>query len=263
MNTTEINEKRRNEVLEKVRKLMAKTADNGATEAEAEQAMKMAQRLMLQYNIENDDIQISSLDIAELVLDNTFKSHEYKYWFWDVLNIIAESYGCKVIKSWVPVTGSYYRIIGDKTDRQFIKNQFETIYPIIREIEKTRYQQRLKDVINELEELSISESYKKILLKENMPSRKMHFRSYYKGFLNGLRAKLKADKNEFFKVEASSKAKYELMVVKKEELVEDYIKENMKKLKQQVTRKVELDGDAYWNGHSDGNQKSLNNQLKA
>lgn len=259
--STEINEKKRNEMLEKVRKLMAKTVENGATEAEAELAMKKAQRLMLQYNIENDDIQISVLDIAELELDNEFKGHEYKYWFWDVLNVIADSYGCQVIKSWVPVTGSYYRIIGDKTDRQMIKSQFEMVYPVIREIEKDRYKNRLLEVTKMIDDATTNPFYKKVLLKENMPSRKIHFRSYYKGFLRGLKQKLDADKEEFFKVEQSSKAKYELMVIKKEELVNNYVKESINP-KTRKTKKVELDGDAYWKGNADGTQKSLNSQLK-
>lgn len=50
----------RENILNKVRSLLAKTADNGCTEAEAMSALEMAEKLMERHEISNDDLKLDN-----------------------------------------------------------------------------------------------------------------------------------------------------------------------------------------------------------
>lgn len=50
----------RNKMIDKVRALLAKTIDNGCTEAEAMSAFEIASRMMDEYEITQDDLKLKA-----------------------------------------------------------------------------------------------------------------------------------------------------------------------------------------------------------
>jgi hypothetical protein len=225
--------------IEKIRKLMEFSKENGASESEIENAMKLAQRLMLKHNLEMGDIGLTTNDIAEFHLPNTWKKGtESKRFLWDLLSCIASGYNCEVLSGYSTELGVMaYKIIGFREDREAVAVLFEATLPQVRSLTKARYKESDK-----------SASIVKFTI------------SYQTGFIHGLRAKLKADKEEFIKSESSEE--YGLMIVKKDALIEEYVKEELKP-KPRKTVSLDVDKEAYTKGKEDGSEKSLKSQLPA
>lgn len=226
-------------ILEKIRNLLAKTVDNGATESEMEEALKIAQRLMIKYNIDQSDIIMSVNDISETLIKNAFKHGEAKFWIWELLRIIGDGYNCTILRK--GYTNNYFwKIVGFDQDRKMVVNMYETCLPIIRNLIKKRYEESGK-----------------------YTSKGIFTRSYIDGFLQGLNMKLQRDKEEYLKFE--DKSKYDLIVIKKDDLINDWIdrSQNGKPLKQASSnpREREVDENALYKGFQDGREENLNQKL--
>lgn len=230
-------------IVEKVRKLMTFSAENGATEGEIENALKLAQRLMINHNIEQSDLGLSSHDIDETIVESSRKGGTEAVSFeFRLVNCIAQANNCQVARStsFSMETGSnyFYRIVGKFEDREIVKNSYLTILPMVRNLTKTRY----------------SESDKSL-------TRFKFTASYHEGFVTGLRQRLKKDREDFFKESDYIGEQYGLMIVKLDELVTQYLVEKLK-CKASNMRKIELDYNSFKKGREDGSQSSLKNQLK-
>lgn len=221
--------------IEKVRKLMEFSTENGATEGEIENALKLAQRLMMKFSLEQGDIGMTELDVAETEVTSTWKDGmEAKSFEQHLLGVLASPNNCTIIKT---TSGKihYYRIIGFQQDREAVFMAYNSVLVQIRNLVKTRYK----------------ESDKSLSL----------FRfttSYQMGFLQGLKAKLKSDREEYLKLE--DKAAYGLIIVKKDALVSNYIKDNMN-VRTSNSKGITVDGATYQKGKADGSQNSGTLQL--
>lgn len=238
------------EAIEKIRKLLEFTSENGATESEIENAMKLAQRLMIKYNLEQGDIEIGFDDINVTLVKSTWEGKwinlEIRAYEWSLLQMLSRIYNCQTLRTrqfadyelWVKGIKyiDYFKVIGLQEDREMVVKTFESILPQIRNLMLIRYKQSDK---------SISQ------FKFNS--------SYQIGFMEGLENRLVSDREVFFTEE--EKASWGLIVVKKDTLIENWIQEQIKP-KEVTTKGVEIEQEAYQQGLEDGLQNNLNRQLQ-
>lgn len=232
--------------IEKVRKLMEFTVENGATEAEVENAIKAAQRLMMKHNLDQKDIEVTSNDVNITSIKSTWDKKvlalEIKSFENSLLTVIGNIYSCKIIitrgylkTEEFPQGRNTYDIVGLPEDREMVKTIFESILPQIRNLYKTRYKESDKSI-----------------------SQFKFTSSYCLGFLEGLKEKMSADRETFLK--KADMKQFELIVIKKEDLVKEWISDNMNITKGKA-RGVSVDKDAFDKGVQDGSEKGLNKQL--
>lgn len=248
-----------NKILEKIRKLFQITIENGSTEGEVENALKMAQQLMMRHNIDENEIILSPLDIDITYVENQYKSNEPKYWFWDLLITIGKCYSCEVTQ--ITKQGKkVYKIIGTNTDREIVKEIFDKILPILRNLNNTRYKEY---IAKRRKELGINKGdyplyflirYKHIISKQVFTG------SYIKGFLSGLSLRLMKDAEDFLQLD-SDKEKWGLIVIKKDDLINDYLKKiNPKMVKSRGQKNFNI--EAYLLGTEDGSEENTKQQLQ-
>lgn len=222
--------------IEKIRKLMEFNTENGATEAEIENAMKLAQRLMLKHNLELGDIELTTTDISETSVSCTWKKGtESKLFLYDLLSVVAEAFSCKVIRAGDTVN-RIHKIVGLQEDREMTEATFHKILPQVRHLTKARYK----------------ESDKKL-------SAVKFTISYQAGFISGLSIKLAEDKTSLIKSEGGEK--FELIIVSKDALINNWLEENLKI--KEFTRSIPVNKDAFEKGKADGADKGLSEKLPA
>lgn len=225
--------------IEKVRKLMEFSIENGATESEVENAVKLAQRLMVKHNLDNKDIEISSNDINITRIQSTWNGKvsalEVRSFECQLLMVLGKVNSCTVVVDRNKSTNTdFYDLVGLPEDREILILTYESILPQIRTLYRKRYRETDK---------SISE-FKFVT-------------SYTAGFLVGLRDKLFTADKEF---KISELKTFELIVVKKDTLVHEWIKENMN-LKKSKPKSTSLDKPSFEKGVQDGSEKGLDKQL--
>jgi len=243
---TEKTEAKRLTAIEKVRKLMEFKSETGATESEIENAMKLAQKLMIKHNIEDKDLQLTTNDINTSIIQSTWKDGmEARSFEINLLGVLAKTFICKIIRfrdeKYIKETGKFtttdsYKVVGLEEDRKVLVDTYESLLVQIRNLVKTRYKESDKSI-----------------------SQFKFTTSYQAGFLTGLSNKLAADKEQFLQLEGSRET-YGLIVVKKDALIEEFVKMTMS-IKSIKMKGSDLDPSAYNKGKEDGSQKNLNKQI--
>lgn len=220
--------------IDKVRKLMEFSTENGATESEVENALKLAQKLMLKHNLEMGDIKSTVNDIDVTIIPCTWKKGtESKLFLHDLLSAVAEAFACKVIRSGSSIQ-RLYKIVGLKEDREMTESTFNKILPQVRHLTKVRFKESDKSL-----------------------SAVRFTISYQAGFISGLTEKLATDKAQLMK--SKDGKQFELIVVTKEGLIADYIADKMKI--KESERKFKINRSAFQKGKEDGSDKGLNEKL--
>lgn len=216
------------------------SVENGATESEVENAMKLAQRLMIKYNLEQGDVEIGFNDVNMTIVESTWVGKwvnlEIRSFEWSLLRVLSKVYNCQTLQNRRYITNTdYFKVVGLLEDRTMVVTAFESILPQIRNLMSVRYKESDKSL-----------------------SQFRFNSSYQTGFLDGLREKLSEDKEMFFTEE--EKSSWGLIIVKKDTLIEDWVQEELKpKLVKQ--KGVDLDAETYFLGKEDGSEKGLNKQL--
>lgn len=246
MNTTDSTSK----ILSKVRALLNKNLENGATESEAEQALILAQRLMAKHNISKEEIFISANDISFEKVLNERQGHEKANFQWDLLKVISKGYNCKALRNTKFSLETYknevsYQIYGFPEDRQIVIELFKIVLPIIRNLKNQRRREYKKECS---------------LIGKKPVCESTFCKSYMEGFLSGLNQKLQKAKKEIFQIEQES-MKYELMIVKKDALLADYIEEQIKPRQVNPAGLKNIDLKSYSKGLEDGKEENMNKKL--
>lgn len=238
--------------LERVRKLIALSEDTAASQGEIENALKFAQKLMAEYEIEFADIDLAPEDITEIEQDFFPANNERKYWLQDLLNVITESQNCSIVL--FKKRGSngkeieYFRIFGTKNEVKISQEMYLKMIPIIRNLVSAAYKKRCNEDL----------AYQmKMKLPLDVQNKGKFFNDYIDGFLKGLRLKCIVNKKEIIKTDESGK--YGLIVVKKEELTEKYINSNYSiKTGRANKKRNEVDMDTFIKGFKDGKTEHSN-----
>lgn len=229
-------------ILNKIRKLLAVTVENGATVGEVENAAQMAQILMAKHQIAQGDLIVSKDDITEYAFDDLRVSYEYQNYIWDLLGVIGCGYSCRVtrFKKYHPVKERMvyvFNIIGFPEDVEVVKSMTETLVPIIRTIGR--------DKTNKFKPVNKNKFYN----------------SYLNGFLIGLKSKLELSKKEKLTLTDAEHQTYAMIAVKKTDLIQEHM--HAKKLKTVKLREATPDMIAVKEGFLDGKDfNQINKRLK-
>lgn len=107
-------------IIEKIRAILEKTVDNGATEQEAIEAAKAAQRLMAKYKIaEVKAAEPEKIDSTEMEISRRWQSY--------LAATLAENLCCRCVMS--NRTGKMrFIVMGKEADRKVFQTMFETFF---------------------------------------------------------------------------------------------------------------------------------------
>jgi len=111
-------------IMEKIRALLEKTVENGASEAEAIEAAKMAQRLMAKYKIseitteQKEEIDSTEMDIS-------------RQWQAQLAHVLAKNLCCRVVLTHSGSRKTRFVVMGRKQDREVWQQMFETFFILI------------------------------------------------------------------------------------------------------------------------------------
>jgi len=282
-------------IVERIRKIM-ETA--GRTEAELLAAQNLCQKLMMKYNIDKNDVFVSDGDIGIIEVENTFEGHETRYWTWDLLCRIGGPYNVQVIRSqrYRPITFEkyeVYRLIGSTEDREIVKTIFENILPVIRASRKLRWKEYCKRTPKDqqIKAATFAKSYfngygaglyhklkdEREEFLRNMNATEMASKpgstdaeKYQLDYQLRLNAAEGAITSEFGLIVrdgqliGSSQQKWEMIVARKRQLVDDYIAEHFSNAEEASDRKSKKSAheDAFQSGYVDGKQRYQGRQLE-
>lgn len=110
-------------IMDKIRALLEKTVENGASEAEAIEAAKMAQRLMAKYKI-------SEVTAPEMEKIDSTEFETRKQWQTELANVLAKNLCCRCIHD-TTYTRPRIIIMGKKQDREVWEEMFNTFFILI------------------------------------------------------------------------------------------------------------------------------------
>jgi hypothetical protein len=231
--------------LDKIRKLLALADNNAASEGEIENALKAAQNLMSKFDLDMSDVEVCEADLGWEDQDYNPKNNERKYWLWDLLEVIAKSQNCRSIKKKRVVNDKlqeYFRVFGTKMEVKVTTEIFKITVPIIRNISNKRYREKSNNVVD------MQLAYG---LPINPPNKGKFFNDYVDGFLYGLHLKLEENKEK--NIQEDETGKYGLIIVKKTDLIKDFVQENTKNLKDvKTSRERDVDVHVWLKGVQDG-----------
>ena len=114
-------------IIEKIRKLLEMTQENGASENEAMVAALRAQELMAKYNIDLIDVQgvhTSEEEICDIMINMTEYEHVSTKWSIRLAGIIAGNFRCKVYT----IGKSTVVFYGFKTDAKIASDVFKFLF---------------------------------------------------------------------------------------------------------------------------------------
>ncbi|MFW6047157.1 MAG: DUF2786 domain-containing protein [Candidatus Woesearchaeota archaeon] len=122
----------REKFLSKIKNLLKKTVENGATKAEAEASILLAQKLMAKYKIEEselDDVK-EKTDIIEEFIFEEFKKR--RGWIYILGDIIAENFSCYSLQI-MGHRSSNLMFVGHRSDIEIAKAVFLYAYDVLRQ----------------------------------------------------------------------------------------------------------------------------------
>lgn len=223
----------REEVLNKIQKMLRLATNKGATENEAYVAMQQAQKLAIQYGLSLGEV---SLDEDKPKQEKIIKDYIMDFTFSNVYNkrlifIVARNFRCEVLVS----SGNRFvrgLFVGLETDVAIAKEVVVSAYHFM---EKRAKQHSVGDVW--------------------LSKREMN--SYRLGFLEGLQSKYKdniSKLKEEYPEAVKQDAEYGLVVVKPESLAEYMEPYNKKPIYKSSAQRHDFGSDsiAYNSGYQDG-----------
>ena len=116
--------KTRNDYMAKIEKLLRKTVDNGATEAEAQQALLMAQKLMAEHHIALREIKDSDNVAAQVIRGYTGRK-ALAQWSIQLLGLIARNFRCRSF-----LNNNCATFIGEEGDVELATELYKMVYDI-------------------------------------------------------------------------------------------------------------------------------------
>lgn len=111
-------------IMEKIRALLEKTVENGASEAEAIEAAKAAQRLMAKYKISEvtaerkEEIDSTEMDIS-------------RQWQIILANVLAKNLCCRCIQTHPEPRKVRFVVMGKEADRKVFEKMYESFFILI------------------------------------------------------------------------------------------------------------------------------------
>jgi len=221
-------------IMKKIQKLLTLAKDRGATEAEAKNAMAMAQRLMTKYNIEIANLGENAPKAS--VMHESFFNRKGSFNPADqyVMSILQQFYKVRILYS-NGNDGNGIIIIGVPDDIEIAKY----VHGYLRTV--------FFKCWNEF--------------KNTVPNPKRA--SYYAGLCNGICERLRQVERET-KAEETQEAckKYELVLTDKKDAINNYIFERFGRLNNSRARRTTVDMTSYGAGHAKGSTVTISKAIK-
>lgn len=212
----------RETIIEKIKKLLSHTTENGATEAEAVQFALKAQKLIAEYNVSEAELNKGNKEPIEHVLCD--ESGKVILWGKCLAHVIAQNFRCKMYLSGKTKSHTSVPVfMGYKSDAMAARIVFDRLYRIGKNLgnKKRREVAALADCPG------------------NKKARgKIAYDSFTAGFAEGIRIELE-------------KQSVALMLVLPKEVKESYnsfCAENLAPAKLKDTRSQHLNGNVYEQG---------------
>lgn len=258
-------------ILELIKKLMAHTVENGATEAEAQLFMQHAQKLMFEHNLEMVDVQDYDLPDkgASKIEKDTMHLPDQGYnqpkeWKFTLAFGVAEYNFCKGLVGY-----NHVSFVGRKQDVEVVKELYiwilEQAEKIAKEetekfkVKSKRYQELSKKFHNLQrihQELGLGESMElHTLAREGgMLEHPMRWKN---NFLHGLVDRVNSRLYEQWMNLKKSTEKSTALVVVTETAIKEWMDEKYPKIKNHTGPEISYYGGGYTEGNRAGNRVSL------
>lgn len=267
MKNKELKHMDKNDIIEKVEKLMKMASENsGATQGEIENALKLSNKLMSKYQLSSDDILLGYSDVESSELFAPKKTGETGTWRWDLIDTIAKGNLCTTYSHSVFITkeplnrwgtrkrvntGNKITIVGSDMNRRLVIGMCNMCIERFPLLAVQRWNERVSDIRDEY--ISYFGDVRKIsttqLIKEGfLPPKNRYINSYYKGAIRGIYLKLQENLEELPQDEFH---KWGLMVYKNDALLNDFIKEKVGNIGKSSSRAVKIDSESYKKGLED------------
>ena len=220
----------RQNLLNKIRALMAKTIDNGCTEAEAMSALSMAQTMMDAYDVTEADLQEAKTESA---IHDTMKDMRDPHHIRQMLTVaISEFTGTKV---WTSHNKKKLNFAGLPSDIEFAMWLTETLTMFV--------QKELKNYIWGNDYTSLPPNQKRPIIM---------------GFVIGCTRRINERLRELIKAsEAQSSGNANALVIIKNDLINKKMAELGVALRTPRARGSRIQGDAYGAGKASGDKASF------
>ena len=218
---------RREEMMDRVKKLLNMTEEKGCSASEAQVALGKVQSILVEYNISMKDVVIDEKDEITK-LKTSAGANLHRSYFASLAQVIAKNFRCKVYATSQSSRSSRAMFYGRESDIQSAEMAFRYAYNVA-----------WYGVRRERDEHNKRHGTDYTVREFNY--------DYYTGFVNGLQ--------DYFHELVSSKGKgYELMLVLENEVIESYDKLDLVKMNSTTSAKESPDLFTYSTGYRDGNK---------
>lgn len=228
-------------ILERIRKLLAKAdPTKNDSQAEIETAMKMAQKLALEYELDLEKIQVQEKRIREIftkiISADTLAVKNEGSWLQSLITVLGKHNYCVVhfMKRGSKVMS--LRIYGEDHNIEMTGFMFDQLVPRIRTLAKQSYK-----------------TYEGFETKN----------TYIRGFLHGCVIGLNTMLDKLRKEEEAANNKVTALILVKENAVNTYLEENSLVAKGTHNSRKLQGGDGQWDGYVEGKNMTLQKGLNA
>lgn len=266
---------KKDKILEKISKLMELSNDSGASIGEVENSMAAIKKLVIKYNLSDDDLilgQNSDFDKTDVYYKN--KSGISNEWKTSLMTTIARNNMCELVytnkidlkinKSGRLnrfVKGRVLHVIGSDKNRKMVIDMYNLCVEKFELLSIVRYEEYIKYNISKYSDRSSIFPDGKVN-KTNLNnfklvvSRNKYINSYNIGALRGIKNKLKNSDTE--DLSNGELGRYEIMVKKNNELLNEKRNELFPELRESSNRALSINSVAYNQGVKDA---SVSNKM--
>lgn len=110
-------------ILDKIRKVLT-LAENNPSEQEAQSALLLAQRLMVENGIAMADLKVSNKVDEEVVSEAAHDMTKTPWWYYELARVLADNFRCKFFATTQGKGYSQVTFLGLKSDVETIKTLF-------------------------------------------------------------------------------------------------------------------------------------------
>jgi len=255
-------------LLDKIKKLITLANDAGATEAEADTAMSMANRLLLMHNLTMADVKLKP-DAKFERKDGAIiigEGHHEGSWEDALMAVLCQFNMCSsIIHRTKGLRRAGITIIGAKANVEIVLYLFDSARNMYRGLASKRYSEYSKAIVNlfkphgydrkSLYKLTHNDLYSNGNKDRVLERRGVWRPQYLKGCVCGLQNKLQAQKDEMMQQEYAGGM--ELMLVDNMKELEEFVKMEFDNLKQGKSRQMPTRKQAFSKGVRDARETEL------
>lgn len=121
-------------IIEKVKKLLKMTKENGASENEVQVALTKARKLMIEYKLQMSDIEKENIEIVDRETKFYYTS-VYRPWIANLMEVLANKYCCFwYITKYYRKRARYVSLSGNKDDVELLESIIEYCINSVRSV---------------------------------------------------------------------------------------------------------------------------------